>query len=133
MVCCSAEPKGIFSAPVSTACLLRAPPLIPSEDEGLSARPTFERWAQGICIFSNEERSAMHRVLSQIPDRPCLLHMDPSSENLLLLADGSPAWIDLEQCGTGHPAFSLQALYVPHAVDTIPSVSPDEACVLRHF
>lgn len=104
-----------------------------SQDEGLSVRPTFERWAQSVCVFSSEERSAMNRVLSQIPDRPCLLHMDPSPENLLLLADGSPAWIDLEQCGTGHPAFSLQALYFPDAVDTIPGVSPDEARVLRHF
>ena len=103
------------------------------EDEGLSVRPTFERWAQSICVFSNEERSAMQRALSQIPDRLCLLHMDPSLENLLLLADGSPAWIDLEQCGTGHPTFSLQALYFPDAVDTIPGVSPDEARVLRHF
>ncbi len=104
-----------------------------SQDEGLSVRPTFERWAQRICVFSNEERSAVYWALSQIPDRLYLLHMDPSPENLLLLADGSPAWIDLEQCGTGHPAFSLQALYFPDAVDTIPGVSPDEARVLRRF
>lgn len=104
-----------------------------SQEEGLSVRPTFERWAQSICAFSNEERSAVYWALSQIPDRLYLLHMDPSPENLLLLADGSPAWIDLEQCGTGHPAFSLQALYFPDAVDTIPGVSPDEARVLRRF
>ena len=104
-----------------------------SEDEGLSVRPTFERWADGIGVFSGEERDAMRGVLSQIPDRPCLLHMDPSPENLMLLADGSPAWIDLESCGTGHPAFSLQALYFPDAVDTIPGVTLDEARVLRQF
>lgn len=104
-----------------------------SQDEGLSVRPTFERWVQGISVFSDEERGAMGWVLSRIPDRPCLLHMDPSPENLLLLADGSPCWIDLEQCGTGHPAFSLQALYFPDAVDTVPGVSRDEARVLRQF
>ena len=104
-----------------------------SQDEGLSVRPMFERWASSICVFSGEERDAMHRALFQIPDRPCLLHMDPTPENLLLLADGSPAWIDLESCGTGHPVFSLQALYFPDDVETIPGVSLDEAHVLRRF
>ncbi|MDO4805971.1 MAG: phosphotransferase [Coriobacteriales bacterium] len=103
------------------------------QDEGVSVRPTFERWTNSIRVFSREDRDALQRSLSHIPNRLCLLHMDPTPENLLLLADGSLAWIDLESCGTGHPAFSLQALYFPDDVDTIPGVSLDEARVLRRF
>ena len=41
----------------------------------------------------------------------------------LLLLDGSCAWIDLEACGTGHPAFSIQALYCPDFIRMLPGES----------
>ena len=51
----------------------------------------------------------------------------------LLLLDGSCAWIDLEACGTGHPAFSIQALYCPDFLGMLPGIAPHDAEILRRF
>lgn len=103
------------------------------EDYGLSVRYEFVRWAESIRIFTPAECSVVKTAIHEIPDRLCLLHMDPTPENLLLLLDGSCAWIDLEACGTGHPAFSIQALYCPDFLGMLPGIAPHDAEILRRF
>lgn len=102
----------------------------PAKAPGLSVRPVFDNWIKEISAFTGAERNLVKMVINGIPRRKNLLHMDPTPENLLFLADGSMAWIDFEGGGVGHPAFALQYIYCPDYIGAMPGMSQTDASLL---
>ena len=129
------EPQKVETFAALTACFMRENHRIAMpRDYGLSVRGIPEKWVGKTArIFSGTERAAIHTALETIPDRKCLLHMDPLPENLLLISPGHLAWIDLEECGIGHPAYSLQALFCPDFIENVPGISRIAGRVLMRY
>lgn len=128
------EPEKVETLAALHACFMRENHRITlTQDYGLSARGITTEWLEQIPIFSITERNAIQTALETIPDRMCLLHMDPLPANLLLLSPGHFAWIDLEDGRIGHPVYSLQNLFCPDFIGHVSGFSRHTTNVLRKY
>ena len=129
------EPEKVETFAALNACFMWENHRITMQrDYGLSVHGIPEKWVQKISpLFSGTEQTAILGALETIPDRKCLLHMDPLPENLLLLSPGHFAWIDLEENGIGHPVYSLQALFCPDFIESVPGINQSTGKVLRKY
>lgn len=128
------EPEKVETFAALHACFMRENHRITlTQDYGLSAHGITAEWMELIPIFSAAERTAIQTALETIPDKMCLLHMDPLPANLLLLSPGHFAWIDLEEGRIGHPVYSLQTLFCPDFIGHVSGFSQHTAKVLQKY